>query len=94
MFSSEIMLLISRMILVLYIANNMGVDNVGIYTTLMTWASIISLLALFGGYNIIQKEGCSQVVVSIVICLSFFFRLRAHLLLLFCYFMMWLLFLF
>ncbi len=72
MFSSEIMLLISRMILVLYIANNMGVDNVGIYTTLMTWASIISLLALFGGYNIIQKEGCSQVVVSIVICLSFF----------------------
>lgn len=66
------MLLISRMILVLYIANNMGVDNVGIYTTLMTWASIISLFALFGGYNIIQKEGSSSVVVSIVMCLSFF----------------------
>ncbi len=69
-FSSELILLFSRMILVLYVASNMGVYNVGIYTTLMTWASLISLFSLFGGYNIIQKEGSSAEVVSIVLFLS------------------------
>ncbi|EDK29035.1 hypothetical protein VSWAT3_10621 [Vibrionales bacterium SWAT-3] len=58
------------MVLILYVANHMGVGSVGIYTTLMTWASIISLISLFGGYNIIQKEGTSDKIVSIVLFLS------------------------
>ncbi|WP_323891057.1 lipopolysaccharide biosynthesis protein [Aeromonas veronii] len=69
LFSGEVVVLISRMLLVLYVAHSYGTESVGLYTTLMTWASIISLAAVFGGYNIIQKRASDTSAISVVLFL-------------------------
>lgn len=69
LFTGEVIVLISRMLLILYVAHTYGTANVGLYTTLMTWASIISLASLFGGYNIIQKESSNNSIITIVLFL-------------------------
>lgn len=57
LFSSEFILIILRLITIIFIAREFGLDTVANYTTAMTWASILSLVTIFGGYNLIQKNG-------------------------------------
>lgn len=54
-FIGDFSLLILRLIAIFYIAKNSGVNDAGLFTTLMAWASIISMFSMFGGYNTIQK---------------------------------------
>ncbi|WES66722.1 oligosaccharide flippase family protein [Superficieibacter sp. HKU1] len=55
-FSSEFFLIILRMLSTIYIAKAYGLAILGSYSTLMTWASILALFSVFGGYNLIQKN--------------------------------------
>ncbi|HHQ6568761.1 TPA: lipopolysaccharide biosynthesis protein [Serratia fonticola] len=56
LFSGEFSLLVFRLLTILIVAKTYNVYTVGLFSTLMTWASILSLASVFGGYNLIQKN--------------------------------------
>lgn len=60
LFSSEFILIVLRLITVIFIAREFNLDIVADYTTAMTWSSILSLMTIFGGYNLIQKNGSTN----------------------------------
>lgn len=54
--SGDVLLLILRLVGILAIATKVDIAVLGQFTTLMAWSSLLVVLAIFGGYNLVVQH--------------------------------------